>query len=80
MTEEFDWERDTWEVIQNYFRSNPYFITRHQLDSYNMFLRDRLPKTLRQFNPIPLTYNQKTRGGEQYNEHEIQTPRIQILC
>ena len=71
MTEEFDWERDTWEVIQNYFRSNPYFITRHQLDSYNMFLRDRLPKTLRQFNPIPLTYNQKTRGGEQYNEHEI---------
>ena len=53
---DFDWEKDTWEVIQNYFRSNPYFSTRHQLDSYNMFLRDRLPKTLRQFNPIPLTY------------------------
>ena len=72
----FDWERDTWEVIQNYFRSNPYFSTKHQLDSYNMFLRDRLPKTLRQFNPIPLTYETDTiksgkRKGEQFNGYEI---------
>ena len=71
MTSEFDWEKDTWEVIQNYFRSNPYFSTRHQLDSYNMFLRDRLPKTLRQFNPIPLTYESGTKGGVRYNGYEI---------
>ena len=71
MSKEFDWEQDTWEIIQNFFRSNPYFSTKHQLDSYNMFLRDRLPKTLRQFNPIPLTYEPKTSKGVGYNRYSV---------
>ena len=38
-----------------------------------MFLKDRLPKTLRQFNPIPLTYKQAIKNGERKgnNGYEI---------
>ena len=60
----FNWESDTWDTINSYFRDIKYYITRHQLDSYNMFLNEKLPKTLRQFNPIRLNYSSTLQNGD----------------
>ena len=60
----FNWENDTWDTINSYFRDIKYYITRHQLDSYNMFLNEKLPKTLRQFNPIRLNYSSNLQNGD----------------
>ena len=68
---QFNWEEDTWDTINSYFRDIKYYITRHQLDSYNMFLNEKLPKTLRQFNPIRLNYSSVKDDGQEI-EYEVQ--------
>ena len=47
-----EYQTETWSVINSYFRDTRYFITKHHIDSYNIFIQDRLPKTVRQNNPI----------------------------
>ena len=42
MDTEFIWNKDTWKVINSYFKENKYFVTKHQLDSYNEFLKTQL--------------------------------------
>ena len=61
--EQFNWDSNTWDVIDTYYRDNQYYITQHQLNSYNQFITEQLPKTLRQFNPITLNY---TDSGTSY--------------
>ena len=71
MDTEFIWNKDTWKVINSYFKENKYFVTKHQLDSYNEFLKTQLPTTIRQFNPIPLSYEPKQEKNQNYNKYEI---------
>ena len=35
---------------------------------FNIFIREKIPKTLRQFNPIRLPY----KNGKNYNEYEVE--------
>ena len=35
-------EKDTWSVINNYFETNPKYITKHHLDSYNDFVNNKI--------------------------------------
>ena len=39
-------------VIDAYFRDNPYYLTQHHLDSYNMFIKDILPDLVKTLNPF----------------------------
>ena len=57
--ETFDtnWEKEIWTVIDNYFTTNTNYLSKTQLDSYNTFLSQQIPKTIRQFNPIKCLYN-----------------------
>jgi len=58
MTEtDINWESDVWTVIDNYFKTENNYMSSTQLDSYNTFLRQQIPKTIRQFNPITALYN-----------------------
>ena len=41
-----------WNIIDSYFNSVDKSLTIHQLDSFNMFLSDKLPKTIKQFTPL----------------------------
>ena len=41
-----------WDILGNYFESNPYFISKHHLDSYNSFLEKKIPLTIKSMNPI----------------------------
>lgn len=49
---------DTWKVIDTYFKTNPYFLTKHHLDSWNDFITARLLNTIRVLNPFIILKNQ----------------------
>ena len=63
-------KKDVWEIVDSYFRTNKRNLTMHQLDSYNMFLKQQIPKTLRQFNPITSLWNDLGNGLYQY-QYEV---------
>ena len=43
---------DTWKVIETYFKTNPYFLTKHHLDSWNDFVNSRISSTIKVLNPF----------------------------
>jgi DNA-directed RNA polymerase II subunit RPB2 len=45
-----DFYHDTWEVIDNYFSTTPYFLTKHHLDSYNDFVSNKVLNTIKVLN------------------------------
>jgi len=45
-----------WLIIDSYFKTVKKNLVSHQLDSYNMFVMQQIPKTIRQFNPMVLIY------------------------
>ena len=51
---EFNYDKDTWNIIDNYFKMNPYYLTKHHLDSYNDFILNKIPLTVSQYNPQKL--------------------------
>ena len=53
-----EWKEKIWDVIDNYFENTEYNLSHNQLDSYNTFLDIQVSKTIRQFNPITLIYNE----------------------
>ena len=42
--------KDTWEVVDNYFSTTPYFLTKHHLDSYNDFVSNKVLNTVKVLN------------------------------
>ena len=46
-----------WKVIDKYFEGDANILVKHQLSSYNLFMKDGLPKILRDENPITLELN-----------------------
>ena len=53
---DINWESDIWIVLDNYFKTMPHYLSKTQLDSYNIFLSQQIPKTIRQFNPLTNLY------------------------
>lgn len=52
-----DFYKDTWYILDEYFKTN-YFLTKHHLDSYNDFVLNKLPNTIRVLNPFIIIKNQ----------------------
>ena len=46
-----DYNNNTWKVIDSYFKHNNNYLTKHHLDSYNDFFTNKIPQTLKQYNP-----------------------------
>jgi len=68
--EEQQLEIDTWKVINSYFEDNKYFLTSHQIDSFNDFISSKLPQTIREKNPLRI-YKKKIKTGEE-NEYKYE--------
>ena len=47
----FDYDNNTWQVINNYFKDNKNYLTKHHLDSFNDFVINKIPQTFSQYNP-----------------------------
>ena len=83
-----DFDKDTWTIIDSYFRDNSNYLVKHHLDSYNDFIGKKIPLILQQYNPqihvkelIPETelYKYETHvyfGGEDGSEVFIGKPVI----
>ena len=47
------------EVLEKYFKTNRYFISKHHLDSYDDFVSHKLANTIKVLNPITVLKNQE---------------------
>ena len=43
-----DIEKDTWHVIDSYFKSNTEYLAKHHLDSFNDLIDTTIPKIFKQ--------------------------------
>ena len=48
---DFNYDKDTWEIIDTFFKYDQYYLTKHHLDSYNDFIINKIPQTIQQYNP-----------------------------
>jgi DNA-directed RNA polymerase II subunit RPB2 len=55
---------ESWKIIQTYFKSNPDFLTKHHLDSFNDFVDNGLPRIFRDNNPIKIMKEQDEKTKE----------------
>ena len=55
-------DKDCWDIIDSYFNTVANYISKNQIDSFNMCLDEQIAKTLRQFNPIQSVYDYKENG------------------
>jgi DNA-directed RNA polymerase II subunit RPB2 len=55
--DEFMLDKDCWDIIDSYFRTVSNYISKNQIDSFNMCLDEQIGKSLRQFNPIQSVYD-----------------------
>ena len=56
-------EKDTWKIIDIYFRDNKNYLTKHQLDSFNNFITKQIPETIKQNNPVRVLKDQQGKNG-----------------
>lgn len=43
---------DTWHIIDTFFRTTPYFLTKHHIDSWNDCVSNRITNTIKVLNPF----------------------------
>ena len=56
MDSSFNWDKYTWNIIKKLI-SQPNYLVKHQIESYNIFLNKYLSNIIKQFNPIVLNYD-----------------------
>lgn len=81
-------EDNSWTILDSYFKTDPYFLTKHHLDSFNDFIEKKVPNTIKSLNPfITLKNDDATKnlkheiriyiGGENADELFFKTPEKQ---
>ena len=60
-----DFEKNTWNIIWNYFRNNKNYLTKHHLDSFNDFINNKIPLIFRQYNP-QILYKELNKDTKEY--------------
>lgn len=63
------YEKDTWNIIDSYFENNPYFLTKHHLESYNDFVSNKIRTIIKSLNPILVIKHQD--NGQITHEIEV---------
>lgn len=74
MTMEFNYEKNTFSVIDSMFENN-YIVNKIQQDTYNDFVSNLIPTIIQQYNPLIYKYDNE--DGKKYElELNIKSPRI----
>ena len=63
----FNFKKDTWTIIRKYFKTG--ILIKHQLDSYNDFIKNKIPKISKQYNPIPFSFTNTDDYEFRYNAY-----------
>lgn len=59
-----NYDQVIWNIIDKYFKENPYSLVNHQLQSYERFIAEDIPTIFREKNPIRLLKNQDEKTKE----------------
>lgn len=73
----YNWETDTWEIIESYFRDKKTLV-KHQLESYNDFVDNKIQKIINEFSPIKSFTNYNEDLGKYLTEYQIEFGDISI--
>ena len=73
----YNWETDTWEIIESYFRDKKTLV-KHQLESYNDFVDNKIQKIINEFSPIKSFTNYNEDLGKYMTEYQIEFGDISI--
>ena len=57
--------------MHSYFQTVPNYLSKTQLDSYNIFLHQQIPKVVREFNPFVYQYNTFPRSDQYQFEVQV---------
>ena len=57
----------SWEVIDKYFRENSYFLTRHNLDSFDHFMKHKISSVFKSVGPLKVTKEKTHLNEYKYN-------------
>jgi DNA-directed RNA polymerase II subunit RPB2 len=69
VAEVFDYDHDTWKIIDSYFAQNDHKqIMKHQLESFQQFIDCQLWQTVRQFNPVVIYHDYNA----DLNKHRVE--------
>jgi len=61
-------EQDTWTVLDSYFRDNENFLTKHHLHSFDDFIQNKIPATIKSLNPFIMLKNDQ---ASKLPKHEV---------
>lgn len=61
-------EQDTWTVLDSYFRDNENFLTKHHLHSFDDFIQNKIPATIKSLNPFIMLKND---ASTKLPKHEV---------
>ena len=56
-----------WKIIDKYFTENPYFLTRHNLDSFNHFMKNKISDVFRSVGGINVNKEKTNTNLYKYN-------------
>lgn len=73
----FNWEKQTWDVLESYFR-DPKALVRHQIDSYNDFVDNKIQKIINEFNPVISYTDFNTDVGKYLTEYHVEFGDISL--
>jgi len=73
----YDWEKDTWDVIESYFRDKKVLV-KHQIESYNDFVDNKIQKIIDEFNPVVSYSNFNQDLGKYMTEYHVEFGDISI--
>lgn len=57
---------NNWDIIKSYFESNPNYLSKHQIESFDIFLNDTVPYTVKTLNPFVLIFKHPQTNKELY--------------
>ena len=60
-----EFEKNTWHLIYNYLNNNKNYLTKHHLDSFNDFIKTKIPLTFSQYNP-QILYKELNKSTKKY--------------
>ncbi|MAF14089.1 MAG: hypothetical protein CMI53_04340, partial [Parcubacteria group bacterium] len=68
----FDCHKDSWAVIQAFFQSSDHKqLVRHQIDSYNDFILNKIPNIIGQFNPVTICHDYDSESNRFHYEMHV---------
>lgn len=73
----YDWDKDTWNVIESYFRDKKVLV-KHQIESYNDFVDNKIQKIIDEFNPVISYSNFDQDLGKYLTEYHVEFGDISI--